>query len=101
MSALIGIGFFILLIVGAIYGLSLLNKPYKVTEEEYEKRINEGPGLLGAGLIGIQKMLDPAAERAEAVVQDFKAGHSEKKQESGEGDDEEEEEKGRKGEGEI
>jgi hypothetical protein len=101
MSSLIGLGFFILLIVGVIYGLSLLNKPYKVTEEEYENRVNEGPGLLGAGLIGLQKAIDPAAAKAEAVVQDFKAGHLDKKQESGDGSEDEEGEKGRKGEGEI
>ncbi len=98
MGSLLGIGFIVLLIAGAIYGLSLLNKPYKVTEEEYEKRVNEGPGLLSAGLTGLQKILDPAAERAEAVVQDFKAGHSQKKQESGE-DGEEEVEKENKVEG--
>ena len=85
----IGLGFFVLLIVIAIYGISLLNKPYKVTEEEYENRVNEGPGLLGAGLIGLQKAIDPAAAKAEAVVQDFKAGHLDKKQENGEGDEEE------------
>lgn len=90
MSTWIGLGFIILLIVGAIAGLAALNKPYEVTAEEYDKRISEGTGLLGAGLVGIQKALDPAAERSAAVVQDFKAGHSDKKQESGDGDDEEE-----------
>jgi hypothetical protein len=87
MSNWIGLGFLVLLVVGAIYGLSLLNKPYKVTKEEYENRVNEGPGLLGAGLISLQKAIDPAAAKAEAVVQDFKAGHLDKKQESGDGDD--------------
>lgn len=77
-----------MLIIGALIGLSLLGKPYKVTEEEYEKRVDEGPGLVGAGLIGLQKMLDPGAEKAAAVIEDFKAGHLDKKQESGDDDDE-------------
>lgn len=90
MSGWIGLGFIVLLIVGAIAGLSALNKPYEVSQEEYDKRINEGTGLLGAGLAGLQKAIDPGAARAEAVVQDFKAGHLDKKQESGDGDDDEE-----------
>jgi hypothetical protein len=38
-------------------------------------------------MIGLQKMLDPGAERSAAVVEDFKAGHLDKKQESGDGDE--------------
>lgn len=90
MSDWLGIGFFVLLIIGAIAGIAALGKPYKVTEEEYEKRVDEGPGLIGAGMIGIQKMLDPGAERAAAVIEDFKAGHLDKKQESGDDDDKQE-----------
>ena len=92
MSDWLGVVFFALLIIGAVIGLSLLGKPYKVTEEEYEKRINEGPGLIGAGLIGLQKTLDPGAEKAAAVVEDFKAGHLDKKQESGDDDNNSQEE---------
>jgi hypothetical protein len=58
-----------------------------VTQEEYEKRVSEGPGLLGAGLIGVQKILDPAAEKAAVVQQDFRAGHLDGEQESGDDDD--------------
>lgn len=85
----LGLAFFLLLIVAVIAGLSFLNKPYKVSTKDYERRVNEGPGLIGAGLMGLQKLVDPAAAKAEAVVQDLKAGHSDKKQESGDGEDEE------------
>lgn len=85
----LGLIFFVLLVVGIIAGLSFLNRPYKVTADDYEKRANEGPGLIGAGLIGLQKLVEPAAAKAEVVIQDLKAGHLDKKQESGDDEDDE------------
>ena len=75
------IGFLALCAVLAIWGLS---KPYNVTTEEYERRAAEGPGLLGASLIGLQKALDPAAEKAVEVQEDLKRGRYNKEQGSGE-----------------
>lgn len=88
-----GIGLIVFLVFCGIYGLyalSHLGKPYEVTTEEFEKRVNEGPGLLGASLIGIQKALDPAAQKASEVQQDLRAGHLDGEQESGEGGDDKE-----------
>ena len=87
MSDWIGLGVIILILVGAVCGLAALGKPYEVTPEEFEKRVNEGPGLLSAGLVGIQKLLDPAAEKAAAVQEDFRQGYLDGEQESGEGKD--------------
>ena len=78
---LLVIGF---LVLCGIIGLSQLSKPYDVTPEEFEKRAQEGPGLLGAGLIGIQKALDPAVEKAAAVQEDLKQGRYDGEQGSGE-----------------
>ena len=83
MSDWIGLGIIALLVLGGLFGLSQLSKPYDVTTEEFERRAQEGPGLLGAGLISIQKALDPAAEKAAAVQEDFKAGHYEGEDEQG------------------
>jgi hypothetical protein len=78
---LLVIGFLLLF---GIIGLAQLSKPYDVTPEEFEKRAQEGPGLLGAGLIGIQKALDPAVEKAAAVQEDLKQGRYDGEQGSGE-----------------
>lgn len=83
MSDWIGLGIIAFIILCGLFGLSRLSKPYDVSTEEFERRAQEGPGLLGAGLISIQKALDPAAERAAAVQEDFKAGHYEGEDESG------------------
>lgn len=85
MSDWIGLGIIALVLLCALFGLSRLSKPYKVTTEEFEKRANEGPGLLGAGLIGIQKLLDPAVEKAAAVQEDLRQGRYDGEQGSGEG----------------
>jgi hypothetical protein len=87
MSNWIGLGFFVLLVVGAIWALSALGKPRKLTTEEFERRVSEGPGLVGAGLIGLQKALEPATERAIEAQEDLKRGRYDKKQESGDGND--------------
>jgi len=73
------------LVVCGLFGLAKLSKPYEVTPEEFEKRAQEGPGLLGAGLIEIQKLLDPAVERATEVQQELKQGRYDGEQGSGDG----------------
>jgi len=82
----LGLGLILGLAVFAVMALSRLARPYEVSSEEYERRVNEGPGVLGAGLIGLQKALDPGAEKAIEVQQDLRAGHLGGEQESGEGD---------------
>ena len=55
------IGFIVLCAVFAVWQLS---KPYDVTVEEFEKRAHEAPSLMSAGLVGLQKILDPATAKA-------------------------------------
>jgi hypothetical protein len=85
MNDLIGLGIIALVLIFALFGLSQISKPYNVTPDEFEKRAKEGPGLLGAGLIEIQKILDPSAERAAEVQQELKEGRYDKEQGSGDG----------------
>jgi hypothetical protein len=87
MSDWIGLGIIILLVVGGLCGLAALGKPYEVTPEEFEKRAGEGRGVLSAGVVGIQKLLDPGAEKAAAVQEDFRQGYLDGEQESGDGND--------------
>lgn len=84
MSDWVGLGIIALLVLFGLFGLSRLSKPYDISTEEFERRAQEGPGLLGAGLVGIQKALDPAVEKAAAVQEDFKQGRYDGEQGSGE-----------------
>ena len=83
MSDWVGLGIIAFLILCGLFGLSRLSKPYDVTTEEFERRAQEGPGLLGAGLVGIQKALDPAMQKAVEVQEDLRQGRFDGEQESG------------------
>jgi hypothetical protein len=89
MSDWIGLGFIVLLIVGAVVGLYVLSKPYEVTQEEFDNRAHEAPGMMSAGLASLQKFLNPAAGKAAEVQEDFKQGYLDGEQESGDDDDKE------------
>ena len=70
----IGIGVIILVIVGGLLLLNQVTKPYDVkNEEEFQKRRKEG-GLLSAGMMGLQQILDPSAKKAVEVQQDLRRG---------------------------
>ena len=83
MNDWIGLGIIAFLVLCGLFGLSQLSKPYNVTVEEFERRAQEGPGLLSAGLVSIQKALDPSKEKAVEVLEDLKQGRYNKDQESG------------------
>ncbi|HSL55098.1 MAG TPA: hypothetical protein VK868_11915 [Pyrinomonadaceae bacterium] len=83
MSDWMGLGIIVFLVLCGLFGLSQLSKPYDVTTEEFERRAQEGPGLLGAGLVGIQRALDPSKEKAVQVLEDLKQGRYDGEQESG------------------
>ena len=83
MSDLIGIAVILLVVLCGIFGLAYLSKPYNVSTEEFEKRAREGPSLISAGMSGLQKFLDPAAQKAAEVQEDLRQGRYDKKQESG------------------
>jgi hypothetical protein len=83
MNDWIGLAVILLLVAGGLFGLSRLGKPYNVSTEEFEKRAEEGPGLLGAGLVGLQKALDPAMQKAVEAQEDLKQGRYDSEDESG------------------
>jgi hypothetical protein len=76
------IGFIILCGVFAVWQLS---KPYDITVEEFEKRAAEAPSLMSAGLVGLQKILDPATAKAVEAQQDFREGRFDAEQGKGDG----------------
>lgn len=83
MNDWIGLAIIGFIILCGLFGLSRLSKPYDVSTEEFERRAQEGPGLLGASLIGLQSALDPAMEKAVQVQEDLKQGRYDGEQESG------------------
>jgi hypothetical protein len=83
MSDWIGIGVIIFIVLCGLFGLSQLSKPYDVSVDEFEKRAQEGPSLMSAGLSGLQKFLDPAEQKAAEVQEDLRQGRYDKKDESG------------------
>jgi hypothetical protein len=83
MSNWIGLGIILFVVLCALFALSQLGKPYDVTVEEYERRAKEAPGLLSAGLVGLQKALDPAMEKAVEAQEDLRQGRYNGEQESG------------------
>ena len=83
MSDWIGLAVIGFLVLCGLFGLSRLSKPYDISTEEFERRAQEGPGLLGAGLVGIQKALDPAMQKAAEVQEDLRQGRYDGEQESG------------------
>ncbi len=83
MSDWIGLGVILFIVLCGLFGLSRLSKPYDVSTEEFERRAQEGPGLLGASLIGLQSALDPAKEKSVEVLEDLKQGRYDGEQESG------------------
>jgi hypothetical protein len=84
MNDWIGLAILGFLVLCGLLGLWGLSKPYDVSVEEFERRASEGPGLLGAGLVGIQKALDPAMQKAVEAQEDLKQGRYDGEQGSGE-----------------
>jgi hypothetical protein len=78
----IGIGMIALVIVGALVLLNHITKPYNVkSEEEFQQRRKEGAGLMTAGLMSLQQILDPSAKKAVETQQDLRRGIYDDKEE--------------------
>ena len=87
----IGLGVFVLVVVGAVVGLSYLGKkPKPLTAEEYEQRVAEAKGAMRgaavAGLGALDKFVNPKAAQAIEVQKDLKAGYYDDQEKEGEGD---------------
>jgi hypothetical protein len=84
MSDWIGLAVIGFVILCVVFLFTQVSKPYDVSTDEFEKRAQEGPGLLNASLVGLQKALDPSKEKSVEVLEDLKQGRYNKKQGSGE-----------------
>jgi hypothetical protein len=87
MSDWIGLGVFLLVLAGAIAGLSLLGKERPpMTEEEFQQRAAEGRGTTAGMANALQKVYDPQAARGTEVVRELRAGRFDKKRKRGDDD---------------
>ncbi len=83
----IGLGFFVLLIVGAAVGLKLLSRPITRTTEEFERNAAEGTTGLGASMNALQELMNPEAAKAKEVITQMKEGRYQKKKREGKAND--------------
>jgi len=86
MSDIIGLLFFVLLIIGVFVGLKLLSKPKIRTEAEFERNAAESSSIGGA-VNALQEAFDPAAARANEVQTQLKEGRYAKKKREGKAND--------------
>jgi len=88
----IGLGIFVLVVVGALVGLSHLGKTRKpLTEEEYEQRVADAKGTTRAaalaGMNALNRMINPKAVEAVEKQKDLQAGYYNDQEKKGEGDE--------------
>jgi hypothetical protein len=91
MSDWIGIGFFVLLILGVIVGLKVLSKPVTRTEEEFERNAAEGTTAIGASMNALHELMNPEAAKAKEVITQMKEGRYQKKKREGKANDQDDE----------
>ena len=83
MSDWIGLGFFVLVIVGAIVGLKVISKPITRTSEEFERNAAEGTTMLGATMNALQEAMNPEEAKAKETITQMKEGRYIKKRKEG------------------
>lgn len=86
MQDLIGLIFFVLLIVGVIVGLKALAKPRPRTEADFERNAAEGTTAFGAGMNALHEMMNPEAAKAKETITQMKEGRYQKKKREGKAD---------------
>jgi len=94
MQDLLGLIFFVLLIIGIFIGLKILSKPVKRTAEEFERGAAEGTTMLGASMNALQELLNPEEAKAKEVRTQLKEGRYNKKKREGKANAEEKEDNG-------
>ena len=83
MTDWLGLGFIIVLIAGALFGLRALSKERVSTSDEFERRASEEKTMLGSAVNALQDFTDPANIRAKEVIEQMKDGTYRKKKREG------------------
>lgn len=92
MTDWIGLGFFILLLIGAAAGLRALARPRPRTEEQFERNAADNPTMMGIGVAALNELMNPEAAKAKEVITQMKDGRYQKKRREGKASDSEKEE---------
>jgi hypothetical protein len=79
----LGLGFILILIIGAVAGLRKLSRPATRTNEEFERNAAESASLLGASMNALQELMNPAEAKAKEVEMQMKEGRYSKKKREG------------------
>lgn len=87
-----GLLFFVILILGAYFGIKTLSKPRTRTAEEFERSAAENTTMLGASMNALQEMMNPEAAKAKEVQTQLKEGRYNKKKREGKANGEDKEE---------
>jgi len=83
MSDWAGLGFLLLLLLGAYFGLKRLANPRKRTAEEFERSAAENTTMLGATMNALNELMNPEAAKAKEVQMQMKDGRFQKKKREG------------------
>lgn len=88
----IGLGIILLVVVGALVGISYLGrKPKPMTVDEYEQKVAEARGTTRAaalaGMNALNRMVNPKAVEAIEKQKDLQAGYYDDEEKKGDGDD--------------
>ncbi len=83
MTDWIGGVFFLLLVVGVVFGLRALAKPRPRTSDDFERNAAEGTTALGASMNALQELMNPEAAKAKEVITQMKEGRYQKKKREG------------------
>lgn len=86
----IGLAVIVVVLLGAVFGLSRLGRPpEQLSPEEFERRVQEARGTTRAGAFAgihaLQKLLNPRAAEAVEAQRDLRAGYYDEKEQGGEG----------------
>ena len=92
MGDLLGLLLIMLILVGGFFGLARLGSPPRqMTQDEFERRVQEGRGMMSAGVMAgmhaLQKLMNPKAAEAVEVQKDLRAGYYDDQQKQGDGGD--------------
>ena len=91
MGDFIGLLLIVFILVGGFLGLARLGAPpERMTQDEFERRVQEGRGMMSAGVMAgmhaLQKLMNPKAAEAVEVQKDLRAGYYDDQQKQGDGD---------------